>query len=598
MLKILKYMSKKQFFTSIVIMFFVLMQVLLDFQVISYTERITADLQAEIVSVTNILQQGIYMILCSLFSVSCSVIVAYTSSRVSATFSRDLRHKIFTKTVSLSISDINKFSTSSLINRSTGDIVQIEQLIILSLQVLLKAPIMAVWGISRIYGSRWQWTAVTLASVGIIIVLTGLVLLISMPRFKKIQLLTDKINRVIKEQLSGLRVIHAYNAEKFMENKFADVNDELTKHRFISSIFIGILNSSFQFLFSSISLAVYWIGAFLIESEIILSERISLFAKMIVFTNYTVQIIFAFMFIGMLFAIFPPAEVSAKRINEILNTQNSIKEKNQKDSKTASFKAGELTKNKIDGFSLEFKNVDFAYNAEGGRVLKHVNFSLQSGEKLAIIGATGSGKSTLIKLIMRFYDVSSGQILINGKDIRDYPFKDLNNLLAYVSQSAFLFSGSIADNIALGETATGQVSEEECIRALKIAQAYDFVMAKEDGLQTHVAQGGVNFSGGQKQRLSIARALARRPQLIIFDDSFSALDNKTGQQLRTELDKELQDSAQIIVAQQIASIKSADKIMVLEHGYVVGLGTHHELIQTCEVYREIAGSQLTKEELA
>ncbi|MDE7349302.1 MAG: ABC transporter ATP-binding protein/permease, partial [Clostridia bacterium] len=479
--------------------------------------------------------------------------------------------------------EISKFSTASLITRSTNDVTQVQMLITLGLQVIVKAPITAVWAICKISAGSWQWTVATgvgvVALLAVVIVCTSLAL----PKFKKMQTLTDDVNRVTRENLTGLRVVRAYNAEAYQEEKFKNANDALTGASLFTGRVMSFLMPSIQLILSGLSLSIYWIGAVIINNAGML-DRISLFSDMVVFLQYAVQVLMAFMMLVMIFILMPRAQVAAKRINDVLSTHVAIAD-------------GEAEQGEDGAYGeVEFKDVSFAYPDADSNAIEGISFKASKGETVALIGATGCGKSSIINLVPRFYDVSGGEVLVDGRNVKEYKQEALRNKIGYISQKATLFSGTIASNVAFGDSNT-PIKDEDVENAIKTAQAWEFVKDKADGVDSYVAQGGVNLSGGQKQRLSIARAIARKPEILIFDDSFSALDYKTDKMLRDALDKECKDSTRIIVAQRIGTIRDADRIIVLDDGKIVGQGKHDELIQNCDVYRQIAYSQMSKEEL-
>ncbi|MDE7337562.1 MAG: ABC transporter ATP-binding protein/permease, partial [Clostridia bacterium] len=490
---------------------------------------------------------------------------------------------LFGKVQDFSMKEIGKFSTASLITRSTNDVTQVQMLITLGLQVIVKAPITAVWAICKIAGKSWQWTLTTGISVVVLIVAVAICVLLALPKFKKIQKLTDDLNRITRENLTGLNVVRAYNAEEYQENKFNVANDRLTDTNLFANRVMVFLLPSIQIILSGLSLAVYWIGAALINIASI-GDKMTLFSDMVIFSQYAVQVIMSFMLLVMVFVMLPRAEVAAKRINEVLDTQPSLVDGSAIDG--AEEKRGEV----------EFRNVSFSYSDSDENVIQNISFKAGKGETVAFIGATGSGKSTVVNLIPRFYDVSEGEVLVDGLNVKQYRQSALRNKIGYISQKAILFSGDVNSNVAYGDCGR-EILKEDVKWAAETAQASSFVENMEGGYGGKIAQGGENLSGGQKQRLSIARALARKPEILIFDDSFSALDYKTDRTLRETLERECSDSTRLIVAQRIGTIKDADKIIVLDEGKIAGQGKHEELMKNCEVYRQIAYSQLSKEEL-
>ncbi len=548
-----------------------------------YMSEITRLVQTPGSAMKDVWVAGAKMLGFALGSLLCSVAVALIASRIASNFGASLRASLFEKVQSFSMREISQFSTASLITRSTNDVTQVQMLITLGLQVMIKAPITAVWAICKISAGSWQWTLATgigvIALLAIVIVCTSLAL----PKFKKMQTLTDDVNRVTRENLTGLRVVRAYNAEDYQEEKFKKANDVLTGTSLFTGRVMSFLMPSIQLILSGLSLSIYWIGAVIINKAAIM-DRISLFSDMVVFLQYAVQVLMAFMLLVMIFILMPRAQVAAKRINEVLGTEVAITD-------------GEAEQGVEDAFGeVEFRNVSFSYPDADSNAVEGISFKASKGETVALIGATGCGKSSIINLVPRFYDVSGGEVLVDGRNVKEYKQKSLRNKIGYISQKATLFSGTIASNVAFGDSNT-QIANEDVENAIKTAQAWEFVKNKESGVDSYVAQGGANLSGGQKQRLSIARAIARKPEILIFDDSFSALDYKTDKMLRDALDKECKDSTRIIVAQRIGTIRDANRIIVLDEGKIVGQGKHAELMQNCDVYRQIAYSQLSKEEL-
>lgn len=584
MVKILKHLEKKDWLLILGCLVFIVMQVWLDLKLPDYMYEITMLVQTEGSQMSDILLQGSYMLLCAVGSMAAAIIVGYFAAKVAAGFSVRLRAKVFEKTMSFSMEEINGFSTASLITRSTNDITQIQLLIAMGLQAIVKAPILAVWAIAKIMGKSWQWTAATGIAVAFLILLLSIVIFIAMPKFKIIQGLTDNLNRVTRENLTGIRVVRAYNAEGYQEEKFEKANEDLTKTHLFTTRLMALMQPSMGLIMSGISLSIYWIGAYLIYNAAAV-ERLSLFSDMVVFSSYAMQVIMAFMLLSIVFFMLPRASVSAKRVNEVLDTKAKIVD-------------GNLTAGKEDlAGEVEFKNVSFKYPDAADYILHNISFKAHAGETVAFIGSTGSGKSTLINLIPRFYDASEGEVLVDGVNVKEYSQEALHNKLGYVSQRAVLFSGTVSSNVAYGDNGKDIPDRELVEKAIEIAQGQEFVEEMEGRYEASVSQGGTNFSGGQKQRLSIARAIARRPEIYLFDDSFSALDYKTDRVLRNALKKEIQNATMLIVAQRIGTIKDADRIIVLDQGKVAGSGTHEELMQNCSVYQEIAYSQLTKEEL-
>lgn len=585
MLKLLKLLKKKQWALAAVSVFFVVTQVWLELTMPDYMADITRLVQTDGSTMQEILTAGGKMLACALGSLIASILTAICATRIAATFSAALREKLFRKVMSFSMEEIGHFSTASLITRSTNDVTQIQMLIAIGLQLLVKAPIMAVWAICKIANKQWEWTFSTGVAVIVLLAVVGLCLLLVTPKFKKIQTLTDDLNRVTRENLTGLRVVRAYNAECYQETKFEHANQALTSTNLFAQRTLSFMMPSIQLVMSGLSLAIYWIGAVLINNARI-GGKLNLFTDMMVFSQYAIQVVMSFMMLVMIFMLLPRASVSAKRIQAVLDTDPSIIDGTETDS------------NCNASGTIEFKNVSFHYPDEEECVLKNITFMAKKGETVALIGSTGCGKSTVINLIPRFYDASEGQVLVDGIDVRKYPQKELRNKIGYVSQKATLFTGTIRSNVAYGDNGQPSASQEDVKDAIATAQATDFVENLGDQYDAYVAQGGSNFSGGQKQRISIARAIARHPEILIFDDSFSALDYKTDRILRKTLEETCKDTTRIIVAQRIGTIRDADQIIVLDEGKIAGIGRHEELMQTCDVYQQIALSQLSKEELA
>ncbi|MDH6373645.1 ATP-binding cassette subfamily B multidrug efflux pump [Paenibacillus sp. PastF-3] len=585
MLKLLKNLEPKEWFLFGISLMFIIAQVWLDLELPDYMSDITRLIQTPGSEMNEILVAGGWMLLCALGSLATSVVVAGIAARIAADLSARLRSNLFDKVQSFSMEEISNFSTASLITRSTNDITQVQMLIVIGLQLLVKAPILAVWAILKISGKSWEWTLTTGAAVALLVVIVAVCIVLVLPKFKKLQLLTDNLNRVSRENLNGLRVIRAYNAEEYQEQKFAVANNELTSTNLFANNVMTLLMPSITLIMSGLSLSIYWVGAVLIQAAEG-TAKMGLFSDMIVFSSYAMQVVMAFMMLIMIFILLPRAQVSAKRINEVLETVPSLKN-------------GSVTQFPVKREDeIEFKGVSFKYPDAEEYVLENISFTAKQGETVAFIGSTGCGKSTLVNLIPRFYDATEGEVLVNGINVREYDQQALRNKMGYVSQKAVLFGGTVSSNIAFGENGSGQVLSSDIVDAVYTSQSSEFVEKLEGNYDAHIAQGGTNLSGGQKQRLSIARAIARRPEILIFDDSFSALDYKTDRKLRSELKKDANDSTMLIVAQRIGTIKDADKIIVLEAGRIVGMGTHDELMQSCDIYQEIAYSQLTKEELA
>ena len=564
---------------------FIVTQVWLDLKIPDYMSEITRLVQTPGSEMKDILVAGGWMLLCALGSLATSMVVAAISAKIASNLSARLRFILFDKVQSFSMEEINNFSTSSLVTRSTNDVNQVQMFIVMGLQMLIKAPILAGWALMKIMDKSWQWTLSTGVAVIALLVIVGVCVLIALPKFKRVQKLTDNLNRIARENITGLRVVRAYNAENYQEDKFEIANKELTSTNLFTNSVLAFLMPSISLIMSGLSLAIYWVGAIVIN-EADLPSKMTLFSDMIVFSSYAMQVVMAFMMLIMIFMILPRATVSAKRINEVLNTKVTIENGTVKESPAG-----------ISG-EIEFKHVSFKYPDADDCVIKDISFKANRGETIAFIGSTGCGKSTLVNLIPRFYDVSEGEILLNGINVKDYDQKALRNKIGYVSQKAVLFGGTVQSNVSFGDNGKSSADIHQVMDAIEIAQSTDFVEKMDGSYEAHVAQGGTNLSGGQKQRLSIARAIARRPEILIFDDSFSALDYKTDRRLRSALKKETLGTTLLIVAQRIGTIKDADKIIVLDEGKIVGVGSHEDLMKTCDVYQEIAYSQLSKEELA
>ena len=584
MLKLLRKFTPKEWALSAVAFVLILIQVWLTLTMPDYMSEITMLVQTEGSAMSDILAAGGMMLLCALGTLLASVATAVCAARISSNFSANLRDDLFDKVQSFSMEEIGRFSTASLITRSTNDVMQVQMLIVMGLEVLLRAPVMAVWAIGKIAGRNWQWTTTTAIAVVVLLCVVGTCILFAMPKFKKMQVLTDNLNRVTRENLTGLQVIRAYNAEGYQEAKFEKANDDLKRTQLFANRVMCFLTPGIQLVMSGLTLAVYWIGAFLIQ-EAAMGDKLTLFSEMIVFSQYAMQVVMSFMMLVMIFILLPRASVAAKRINEVLDTEPAIED-------------GDGNIREQGSGEIEFRNVSFRYPDAEHPVLENITFTAHKGETVAFIGATGCGKSTVINLIPRFYDATEGEVLVDGVNVKEYRQKQLRDKIGYVSQKATLFSGTIASNVAFGDNGRGEFTEEDVKDAVRTAQAEEFVSRLEGTYDGYVAQGGGNLSGGQRQRISIARAVCRKPEILIFDDSFSALDYKTDRILRNALAHECRDATRLIVAQRIGTIRDADKIIVLEDGKIAGMGTHEELMEQCEVYRQIAYSQLSKEELA
>lgn len=582
MIRLFKNLKLKDWLLFFVAVLFIVSQVYLDLKMPDYMSKITTLVQTAGSEMKDILLNGGYMLLCAFGSLVAAILVGFLMARISSDFSLNTRSRLYRKVESLSSGDIKKFSTSSLITRTTNDITQLEMVLGMGLQLLIKAPIMAIWAIDKIVNKNFEFSIITGVAVVILLVTIITITLIVFPKFKIVQKLTDKINSVTRENLTGIRVVRAFNAEKFQEDKFAKVNNDLTNQQLFNQKTFSIMMPVMYFIMHMLPLAIYFVGATLINNSI-MYDKIMIFSDMVVFTSYATQVIMSFLMLAMIFVMMPRATVSAKRINEVLDTNVGVK-------------GGSLIqyKDKNDDISVEFKNVSFKYPDAEEDVLKDISFKVNKGETIAFIGSTGSGKSTLVNLVLRFYDVTKGEVLINGKNIKDYNLNYLYSKFGYVPQKAVLFNGDVKDNIALAD----KVQNMEMIKTgAKVSEAEEFILKMDKNYDTHIAQGGTNISGGQKQRLAIARAVYKRPDIYVFDDSFSALDYKTDQLVRSNLKKITKNACTLIVASRIGTILHADKIVVLDEGKCVGIGTHQELMKTCEVYKQIALSQLSRKEL-
>lgn len=584
MFKMFKNLTKKEILFFIISVVFIVIGVFADLKIPDYMQEITILVQTEGSTISDILVQGGYMLGCALISLVTAVVVGYFAAYIGTSFEKHLRSKIFNKVTDFGMEEIKNFSTSSLITRSTNDVTQVKMFVVVAIQMLIKAPIMATVAIGKIANKGWEFSLITLIGVLIVLVMVIALVLLVLPKFKKVQKLMDKINGLTRENLTGIRVVRAYNAEEYQQDKFEVVNDELNRTQIFNQKTMALMSPVMSTVMSGLSLAIYWVGAYLINEAAML-DKMTIFGNMVTFSSYAVQVIMSFVMLVMLFIIYPRASVSAKRLNEVLDT-----EPHMKDGKVDE----DITELKGE---VEFRNVSFKYPDAEEYILENISFVAHRGETVAFIGSTGSGKSTLINLIPRFYDVTDGEVLIDGIDVRDMKREYLNNKLGYISQRAVMFKGSIKENVTLGHSLKGKPDDKRIDDAIRVAQASEFVTKMPDGVETEVSQSGTNLSGGQKQRLSIARAIARDPEIYIFDDSFSALDYKTDFALREDLKKYTRNATILIVAQRIGTIKDADRIIVLDQGKCVGMGTHKELLSSCEVYKEIASSQLTKEEL-
>ena len=571
MIKLFKNLKKEDCLLIILSSLFIIFQVWLELKIPDYMSEITKLVQTS-GATKDILKEGLYMILCAFASLASSCVVGYIIANVGSKFSKNIREKLFIKVQEFGMAEIKKFQTSSLITRTTNDVTNVEAMLTLGLQMMIKAPITAVWAIGKIINKSFEWTAITGGAVLVLLIMVIVLMLIVLPRFKIVQKLIDNVNGLTRENLKGIRVIRAFNAE---ESKFEKVNKKLTNTQLFNQKVMSIMSPMMYLIMNGVSLAIYFMGSILI-SKALLADKITLFSNMVVFSSYAMQVIMSFL-------MYPRASISADRINEVLSTKTKIKN-------------GKVKKSEETG-TLEFKNVSFKYPDSDEPVLENISFKANKGETIAIIGSTGSGKSTLVNLIPRFYDVTGGSILIDGIDVKDYDLNSLYDRLGYVPQKAVMFNGTIKYNVSYGKKSNYEFTEDKIKEAIDVAQAKEFVEKMPKKYDSNISQGGTNVSGGQKQRLSIARAIARDPEIYIFDDTFSALDYKTDYVLRKKLKEYTKDATSIIVAQRIGTIKNADKIIVLDKGKTVGIGTHKELLNKCKVYKEIAYSQLSKEEL-
>ena len=580
MIKLFRYLRKKDWFFVCISLCFIVFQVWLDLRLPDYMAEITRLIQTPDSALSSVVWAGMKMLACAILSMAAMFVVGYFVAQVAAGLSKRLREAVYDKVISFSMEEMGKFSTASLITRSTNDISQVQMVIAIGLQASVRAPIMAVWAITKIINKNLMWSAATGVAIAFLLVLIAVILVLVVPGFQKMQTLTDNINRVARENLSGVRVVRAYNAEKYQEDKFEEANEELTSVNLFNQKIMALMSPVMTLISSGLTLSIYWIGVYLIDKAA-LQDKITLFSDMIVFSSYAMQVIMSFMMLTFTFIILPRAIVSSKRINEVLDTKNRIMD-------------GEGCENTSETGTVEFRNVSFHYPDAADDIISDINFKANKGEMVAFIGATGSGKTTLINLIPRFYDVTGGEVLVDGVNVKKYKLAELRKKIGYAPQKALLFSGTIEENVCYGADTP---DSERLNEALEISQAKEFVEKLTDNVKSKISQGAVNVSGGQKQRLSIARSLYNRPEILIFDDSFSALDYRTDKILRKELRERSKGSTSLIVAQRIGTIMEADLIIVLEEGRVVGQGKHKELLKSCPIYKEIAMSQLSEEEL-
>ena len=579
MLRLLRYFKSREWAQVLICVVLIVLQVYLDLKLPDYMTDITILVQTEGSEMSEIWQAGGKMLSCALGSMAMAIATGFFAARLAAGLSKKLRSAVYNKVSGFSMEEINRFSTASLITRSTNDITQVQMMVALGLQVMIKAPITGVWAVCKISGKAWQWSLATGAAIFGLIILVAVMFFIVLPKFKKIQGMTDQLNKVTREQLTGLRVVRAYNAEDYQEEKFRKANDDLSNLYLFTGRSMATMMPFMMLIMNGLSLSIYWIGTYIIDKAALVDKMV-LFSDMVVYLSYAMQVVMSFIMLVMIFILLPRASVSAKRINEVLDTDAKIID-------------GTKKPETVSG-TVEFRNVSFKYPDAADYVLEDISFTANAGETVAFIGATGSGKSTLINLIPRFYDCTKGQVLVDGEDVKNFSLEELNRRIGYVSQKAVMFTGTIKSNILFGDN---EHNEENMKKAMDIAQGTEFVEKKEDGFDSHMSQGGTNLSGGQKQRVAIARALARNAEIYIFDDSFSALDYKTDKALRGRLKEEVKGATCFIVAQRIGAIKDADKIIVLDRGKIAGMGTHKELLNNCQVYKEIALSQLSEEEL-
>ena len=579
---ILKYLRAREWAAIAVCVVLIACMVYLELEIPGYMSSITTEIVSPDTDMDVVYGDGGMMLLCAFGSLVVSIVVGGLAAWIATSFSKRLRELEYARVQSFSLAEMNRFSTSSLITRSTNDITQIQMTTAMGLMIMIRAPIMAVWAIMKILDKNWEWTVATAVAVVVIISVISVIMIYAIPRFKRIQGLTDNVNRVTRENLAGIRVVRAYNAESYQEEKSEVANRELTDTNLSANRALAVMFPTMMLVMNGLALSIYWIGAILIDATAMPMDRMVLFSDMVVFSSYAMQIVMSFIMLVMIFMILPRAMVASKRIQEVINTEPSVRD-------------GPGTDAPRQG-TVESRNVSFRYPGTSGDVLHNISFTASKGETVAFIGSTGSGKTSIVDLVPRFYDATEGQVLVDGVDVREYRLQDLRDRIGYVPQKAFMFKGTIDSNVRYGDV-SAEATEEQVVRAVRIAQATEFVERKEGQYQSEVAHGGTNLSGGQKQRLSIARAVCRDPEIYIFDDSFSALDYRTDRVLRETLRREISDATTLIVAQRIGTIMDADRIVVIDDGEVVGIGRHEELLRTCPVYLDIARSQFSEEEL-
>jgi ABC-type multidrug transport system, ATPase and permease components len=583
MLRTLRYLDGRQWGHVLVVLGLVLVQVWLDLLLPDFMATITTLAETAGSRMEDILLQGACMVLCALGSMAATIAATYVGNRVAAGFAKTLRAEVFDHALTLSKGDVDRFGAGSLVNRCTNDITQIQTLVSMGLSAIIKAPIMVVWAAIKIVGYGWQWTAATVVAATSLVIVLGITMAIAVPRYQRVQGLTDDINRLIREHLQGIRPIHAYNAEQYEQDRLDVTNDDITRTQTVATRATAVIGPILTLESSALTLAIYWLGAGMVQAAAP-GTSLSVFSEMVVFSNYAIQVIMSFMLLSMVFILYPRAAISARRVMEVIETEPTVKD------------GGGVTRQGEVG-TVEFRDVSFSYPDDGARALSHVSFKVEKGQTVAFIGATGSGKTTLVQLVVRLFDATEGSVLVDGQDVRDYTCEQLHERVGYVPQTATLFKGTVASNVSYGET-DHEITRADVEDAIAISQSTGFVEAMDGSYDAPIEQGGRNVSGGQRQRLAISRALARKPEILVFDDSFSALDFATDRSLRSELAKRRPDTTYLIVAQRVSTIRDADQIVVLDHGEVVGKGTHDQLMGSCAAYQEIVSSQLSKEEIA